>query len=448
MQTPKKRSLLLCLCVCLPCLTVQAYDLDKALSPSIDDQTFALAHLDVSKLDLDALIEKVLSMAHEHMGPDAAGQSQADLAQFRAQAGAQLESFLRAGGKEVFAVFSMYDFPYFTVVIPIPPGSDQDKLFQEVRRISQDFKVGDLVFQVSGPVIQVGPKQTVSRPRAASRERRKVLTAALQACGDTMAQVVFFPSADQRRILGEMLPPMAQDAGDGQWVTLSQDLEWAALGINGPPSLSANLTIQAASAEVADRVLTSIKALYAFIGQQVVAQEAVPELDEILRRLTPEKEGRYLRLRVNAQTMDSLIQDTLTPSLLQAREQARRIVCMNNLRQIGLGLFMYADDHNDKLPPDLNFSIIGKYLGSNPKILMCPATRREDPYVYRGATLTVGDTPWMITVHDKKGNHEGGRNVAFLDGHAEWVTEERFRKLIEKDNAYRRSKQMPVLPVQ
>jgi len=209
-----------------------------------------------------------------------------------------------------------------------------------------------------------------------------------------------------------------------------------------------DLTIQSASAEGADRVLTSIKDIYAYIDKKAEAHEEIPDLDASLRRLTPKREGRHLRLQVDDQTLDSLIKDAVAPSLARARAQARRIACMNKLRQIGLGLFMYADDHDDKLPPDLKFSTIGKYLASNPKLLKCPATRREDAYVYRGATLTVADTPWVITAHDKKGNHQGGRNVVFLDGHAEWATEERFQKLIDKDNEYRRSKQLPVLPIE
>jgi len=35
----------------------------------------------------------------------------------------------------------------------------------------------------------------------------------------------------------------------------------------------------------------------------------------------------------------------LLPALSRARENARRITCMNNLRQIGLGMFMYYEDY-------------------------------------------------------------------------------------------------------
>lgn len=41
----------------------------------------------------------------------------------------------------------------------------------------------------------------------------------------------------------------------------------------------------------------------------------------------------------------------LLPSLSTVRETARRVVCGSNVRQLGLGLAMYADDYTQFLPP-------------------------------------------------------------------------------------------------
>jgi len=46
----------------------------------------------------------------------------------------------------------------------------------------------------------------------------------------------------------------------------------------------------------------------------------------------------------------------LLPALSQARERARQAVCMNNLKQIGLAAFIYAEDFDGWIPANSNHS--------------------------------------------------------------------------------------------
>jgi len=61
----------------------------------------------------------------------------------------------------------------------------------------------------------------------------------------------------------------------------------------------------------------------------------------------------------------AILAGLLLPALSRAKEKSKQAYCMNNLRQMGIATFLYADDNQDKLPPPLfdpdQFQGIGPY---------------------------------------------------------------------------------------
>lgn len=135
-------------------------------------------------------------------------------------------------------------------------------------------------------------------------------------------------------------------------------------------------------------------------------------------------------------TAPAMIASIALPSLSRAREIAKQTVCTANLRQIGMAMHIYAQDHEGKFPPDLKTLVDKKIVTA--KQLWCPS-RGGDPgapdacYVYLAGQRSDGDSR-NVLVYEKRGNHgdEGGA-VLFMDGHVESVkSAERVATLVEE----------------
>ncbi len=87
----------------------------------------------------------------------------------------------------------------------------------------------------------------------------------------------------------------------------------------------------------------------------------------------------------------------LLPALVRAKLQAKRVICINNLKQIGVGVRTWAGDHEGKFPwkvdfaeggrkpgtvvdarVNMQFSVLANELGTT-RLLLCPSDVRRIP---------------------------------------------------------------------
>lgn len=76
----------------------------------------------------------------------------------------------------------------------------------------------------------------------------------------------------------------------------------------------------------------------------------------------------------------NILAGMLLPSLTRAKEQARRAACLNNLRNIGQALAMYAGENDGFLPPedgspteDRDLDLLFPSYLDNPTVFWCPS---------------------------------------------------------------------------
>jgi len=186
----------------------------------------------------------------------------------------------------------------------------------------------------------------------------------------------------------------------------------------------------------------------------------------------------------------------LFPVFARAREKARQSSCQSNLKQLSLGITMYAQDYDERLPYRYYNNGVGRnwcdhfvqpYI-NNTQVTICPSTNAKSygyamdnlnaqalaAFADSAGTVMLADvkmcvnstggysydlsirnpsvfgTP-MLPATDEDANpiagdptysprprgvHNGGSNVAFLDGHVKWLKNDAYFYGQNPVNAY------------
>lgn len=361
--------------------------LAAAIGPFIDEQTIVVAHVDLARVDLDATLDSLAKV----IGPESAGRG-GRFEQVRPTPKAIVGALRKAKARDVFVVVSLADAPGepILIVVPLVGGADERAIRgvlysgrpdgptsrpagQPGRRQdrTQVAVVRNAVVRCNRPILQRVLKMTP--------HRRSELARAFAAAGDSAVQALLLPTANDRRVIEELLPELPPEVGGGPSTVFTRGMLWAALSVNAPPKPSLNLTIQSADADSAKAIAGLLDAVFKLMSADRNVRRVMPGIDQIIAALRPRVAGDRLVLNLPPPKLTALLEGPIAAAIRADMRFGQHEAYRTRLLVIGAAVSAYRRKHDSAYPPDLRAMVAEKMLSG--RMLVSPMSGKPT-YVY------------------------------------------------------------------
>lgn len=434
-------SMLICLLPIAPALGAEPAPSAQTIAPFIDDQTVAVGWLDTNRLDLPAVEALVVELA-KAVGDDEGEHSVvAQVAGFKTFAQSWLEAFHQAGGRDLYAVASLIDLPKSDkpfLVVPIYPGADAQKLAALLFSGRLDGPTGQsadatggaypqMTVERFGSAVVLGAGQTIARLHALKPVARPELGTALGATPDASLRIAVIPTADNRRVVEDMIPTLPKEYGGGPITVVTHGAMWITIGANTQGGVAANIVVGSQDAAAAQALHTVIDQTLAALSADRHVQKHLPTFTQIAARLRPTVRGDRLMLELNADTLRDTITRLIAPPLIEARTRAYRMMTGQSMCNLMAAIHTYANEHKNQWPESwatlLDTGAITQASLRSPE--------RQLDFVYIRPSDPVGKVESSrMVLYEAHRQWGEGIHVAFADAHAEFIADEAKFKIL------------------
>lgn len=411
-------------------------DLAKMVAPAVTPATLAVVHIDLQRLDLEA-VQKTVTDLLRAVEPDA-DVRQKHLVKDMDQAMASVRKVREAGARHAFAVIALDgDFrePLFNY-LPVAENNAR-RLVDQLNAITAELGRPDVpeaelerqkwpVAAVLGSGVYFGPRPTLRRLKEAKPQERPSLAQAFTAAGDAPVALALAPSEDLIKALGALAPSLPNRMG-GAVATeqLITSVKWLALGANvGKEQRSLKLVIQTADASSAKAMQLILAAVQGQVLASLPAEAGA--VKEAIAELRPKAdEAHRLTLTIEGKTAGGAFGEGVVAGLKNARENARMAQAANHVRQLLLACHMYASDRNGEWPESFQQLVDLKYL-DRPDVLKNPRSEGgAGSFVYVRPKVPMNkhpNTTGTVMIHEPlQGVDPAKFVVGFVDGHVEFL---------------------------
>lgn len=398
----------------------------KAIAPYVDDQTIAVVHIDTASIDLASAQKAALDLMKPLKLSETETAEATQQISAAAEAGAAwLRQFRAAGGRHLYLVTALTDPPSSpgVLIAPVEKSGDAASLAKFLRELDPAR------VQVREGTVLLADNIVIDRAAAQGGKARPEVFEAMAAVATLPVRAVFAPTADMRRVVETMSPNLPKEVGGGPSATLTRGVRWLAVGAQAGEGLSGTLIIQSLDEPSASALNNAIRAGLDTLAGHFKLKADLAKAAEIV---LPKQQASRLTLRIGQDQLAALTQLSAGP-LSMARERAKRVQSMSNIRQLLLAAVMYAEANKGQWPDDLQS--LAKSGQIPPQVLTNPRQPGRDYLYIKPAAPFSKTNPDVILLHESPDDANDGINVGFADGHVEWMTLEAFKQAMAKQKA-------------
>ncbi|HVU88607.1 MAG TPA: hypothetical protein VHD36_14905 [Pirellulales bacterium] len=267
----------------------------EIVAPLSDRQTLVVAHVDLLAFDAAETIDWLGDLLELPEGE-----------RNRMQAETVLVNVLRQtlpedASVDLYVVSSLADFgrmPFF-LALPLEGATPATAIAAEARRDLEKAWGRPLQSERIGKALVTASPETIDRLKKNETPERPEIAAAFSAVGAGAVQVAFVPAAELRKLAETIAPQLPQVLGGGETKVFTRGIEWMAAGFELPPNdVTIRLVVQSPDAEAAAAVESALIKVFAAVGRVPAVQKAIPEYDELWKKLMPTASGDRLKLEL------------------------------------------------------------------------------------------------------------------------------------------------------
>jgi hypothetical protein len=354
--------------------------LARAVAPYIHARTAGIVHLDLARLDLEAVARWTEEQKLEPPQRPSPIRQLAGL----------VEPLRRAGARDVCAVLDLdqdiFELP--PLVIGLGPKAST-KVVATALRVLLLMATNVQIEERNGYLV-VGGANTLQRLRQVKRVGRPEVAKVLSNKGGGVHHILLFPPDDLRKAFDEMIPELPHALGGGPSRPLIHGLRWLVLGVDLPPKPRLSLTVQAVDARSAIALKGIIDRGIPLLADAAQLREDWPGLDKILARFQLKVEEDRLTWGLDGDEGTALLVETVR----QMRGSVEYRQAANQVKQVLVAFHNYHDAHKG-FPPAVFTDKAGKPLLSW-RVHLLPYLDQND--LYKQFHL---EEPWD-SEHNKK----------------------------------------------